>query len=380
MRTWAIIGGGNGGQTFAAHLALQGERVRLFTKSKEKVELLSKSNTIILRHGIEGEGKLEFVTNDVERVLDGADNIVIILPSTWHEMTARMIIPHLVDGQNILLLPEASCGAIAFRNYMQEMGSVANVVVGAGATLPYATRIMSDGEVYVFQMKNEVEIAALPASDNDRLMQAFTVSEPIFKLVHSTLKTSIDNINAMMHGAPSLLNVARIEAVPFQDYEYYHEGLTPTICNVLEQMDQERIAIAEALGFHQRTLRQEYIDMYSCGVQEDSLYDILQKCNAYNGLMAQRTLKTRYVLEDIPFSLVPISALGQIAGVSTPVIDTIIQLGRIMMGADLCEGRTAAHLGIEGMTVPELVEFVYGSTKEVNGGEMNNEFKNNTPC
>lgn len=360
MKTWAVIGGGNGGQTFAAHLAIQGERVRLFTKSQEKVEEISKTNQITLHHGIEGTGDIEFATNDMKKVMEGADNIVVVLPSTWHEMTARMIIPHLVDGQSILLLPEASCGAIAFRQYMKEKNCTAEVVVGAGATLPYATRLKKDGDVYVFQMKNEVEIAALPATDNEKLLQAFKINEPVFKLVHSTLKTSIDNINAMMHGAPSLLNVARIEAVPEQNYQYYHEGLTPTICDVLEQMDKERIAVAKALGFEQRTLRQEYIDMYSCGGPENTLYELLQNCKAYDGLMAQKTLKTRYILEDIPFSLVPISALGEIAGVPTPVIDTIIHLGKIMIGEDLKEGRTAKHLGIAGMTADELKELVYG--------------------
>ncbi len=360
MKTWAIIGGGNGGQTFAAHLAIQGERVRLFSKSQAKINEISKTNTITLHHGVEGTGKLEFATTDITRAMDGAENIVVVLPSTWHEMTARMIIPHLIDGQNILLLPEASCGAIAFRHYMEEMGCTANVVVGAGATLPYATRLQADGDVYVFQMKNEVEIAALPATDNERLKEAFAVAEPVFKLVHSTLKTSIDNINAMMHGAPSLLNVARIEAVPSQDYEYYREGITPTICEVLEQMDKERIAVAKALGFEQRTLRQEYIDMYSCGGPENTLYELLQNCNAYDGLMAENTLRTRYILEDVPFSLVPISALGEIAGVPTPVIDTIINLGRIMIGKDLNEGRTAKHLGIDGMSTNELKEFIYG--------------------
>lgn len=360
MRTWAIIGGGNGGQTFAAHLAIQGERVRLFSKSQKKIDEISKTNTITLHHGLEGEGHIEFASTDIKRVMEGADNIVVVLPSTWHEMTARMMIPHLVDGQCILLLPEASCGAIAFRQYMKEMGCSAKVVVGAGATLPYATRLNKEGDVHVFQMKNEVEIAALPATDNEKLKEAFAIAEPVFVLVESTLKTSIDNINAMMHGAPSLLNVARIEANPPQDYEYYREGITPTICEVLEQMDKERIAVAKAFGFAQRTLRQEYIDMYSCGTENNSLYELLQNCNAYDGLMAQKTLRTRYILEDVPFSLVPISALGQMAGVPTPVIDTIIQLGKIMIGKDLNEGRTATHLGIDKMSVDGLKKMIYG--------------------
>ena len=361
MRTWAVIGGGNGGQTFAAHLAMQGERVRLFSKSKEKIDALSTTNVITLHHAIEGAGKLEFATNDIRRAMDGASVIAIVLPSTWHEMTARMIIPNLVDGQTVFLIPEASCGALAFRNYMKEMGCKADVVVGAAASLPYATRLHSEGDVYVFQMKNSVDMAALPATDNERLAKAVSVASPVFTLVDSTLHTSIDNINAIMHGAPSLLNVARIEAEPKQDYEYYREGMTPTICKVLEKIDAERIAIAKAFGFHQRTLKQQYIDVYSSGSPETPLYEMFRNCSAYIGLKAQDTLKTRYILEDIPFSLVPICALGRIAGVSTHTMDTIIELGKIMLDDALCDGRTAEHLGIQGLSVEEVKTLFFGT-------------------
>ena len=76
------------------------------------------------------------------------------------------------------------------------------------------------------------------------------------------METSIDNINALMHPAPSLLNASRIEAIPEQTYEYYREGMTPSICKVIETIDRERIAIANEYGFEQRTIREEYIDMY----------------------------------------------------------------------------------------------------------------------
>ena len=260
VRTWAIIGGGNGGQTFAAHLALQGQKVRLFSKSKARVDQIG--NKISLHHYIEGTATLELVTTDVTAAMDGADNVVIVLPSMWHEMTAKLVIPNLKDGQVVLILPEASCGAIAFRKYMKDLNCTADVVVGAGCTLPYATRALEPGNVHVFGMKKEVKIAALPASDNNRLRAALCTEFPHFEICNSVLETSIDNINALMHPAPSLLNASRIEAIPEQTYEYYREGMTPSICKVIETIDRERIAIANEYGFEQRTIREEYIDMY----------------------------------------------------------------------------------------------------------------------
>lgn len=357
VKTWAIIGGGNGGQTFAAHLALQGQNVRLFSKSNERVKKIGKE--ISLHHDIEGTAVLDLVTTDITQAMDGADNIVIVLPSTWHEMTAKLVIPNLKDGQVVLILPEASCGAIAFRKYMKDMHCTADIVVGAGCTLPYATRALEPGDVYVYGMKKEVKIAALPATDNQKLYDALCVDLPHFTLCSSVLETSIDNINALMHPAPSLLTASRMEAIPKQTYEYYREGVTPSICKVIEAIDNERVAIARSLGFVQRNIRDEYINMYG-GTSGASLYDILQECNAYDGLMNQPSLKTRYVLEDLPFSLVAIRALGEVSGVPTPAIDTIIALGKIMLGEELSEGRTSQNLGISEMTKEELLNYIYG--------------------
>ena len=359
-KVWTIIGGGHGGQTFAGHIALLGERVRLYTKSEDKASAIDKAGEIILHHSIEGRGKIEFATTDMEKAIRGATHIVMILPSNWHEQTSRNMIPYLEDGQNILILPEASCGALAFRRLMEEMNCTAKVIVGAGCSLPYATRAVEPGVCYVHGMKEEVKIAALPASDNDILQREFCDTFPWFRICSSVLETSIDNINAFMHPAPVLLNIARIEAIPEQSYEYYRDGITPSIGALLEEMDRERIAIARELGYEQRTLKKTYIDMYQCGDESMPLWRVIRNNDGYKGIMNVKSIRERYVTEDIPFSLVAISALGKIAGVPTPCIDAVVTIGRSILGDELSEGRTAEFLGIEGMDKEEFLNYVMG--------------------
>ena len=356
---WVIVGGGNGGQTFAGHMALLGKRVRLFTKSQEKVDTLNKTREIVLSHDVEGVGIIEFATNDMAKAMDGATHIIMILPSNWHESTSRQIIPYLKDGQFVLVLPEASCGAIAFRKLMKEMGCKANVVVGAGCTLPYATRATEVGKCYVVGLKYETKIAALPASDNEKLYQAFS-SFPYFVLAKNVIETSIDNINLMVHPTPVLLNIARFEAVPKQTYQYYVEGFTPSICNYLEKVDEERIAIAAAFGVKQRTMKQELLELYQSGDESMSLCEVVHNCHGYQGIMNPKSLNERYTMEDIPYSMVSVQSLGIIAGIPTPYIDAIITLGRGTIGDKLEVGRTPKNLGIEGMTKVELLSYLEG--------------------
>ena len=52
IRTWAIIGGGNGGQTMAGHLGMMGQKVRLFDVMQKTVDELNALGEIRLEHAI----------------------------------------------------------------------------------------------------------------------------------------------------------------------------------------------------------------------------------------------------------------------------------------------------------------------------------------
>ena len=76
--------------------------------------------------------------------------------------------------------------------------------------------------------------------------------------------------------------------------------------------------------------------------------------------MCGNTLSTRYCLEDIPYSLEAIRALGKVAGVPSPCIDAIITIGRVTLAGQITEGRTGKMLGIEGMSKEELLKYIMG--------------------
>ena len=360
VKTWAIIGGGNGGQAIAGHLALLGERVRIFDVVPATVDGINAKGGIQLKHAVEGFGKLEFATTDMAKVMDGADVVMMVLPSLYHESMAKQIIPNLRDGMTVFLHPESSCGAISFRKMMDDMGCKAKIVLGAAGTLLYSVRVQAPGDVYVFGMKNGVPMAALPATDNAKLEEVICSALPWFVLVENVLKTSLGNINAMMHPAPMLLNTSRIEADPFVPYQYYWEGMTPSIGKYVEAMDQERIAVANALDLQLRTIREDYVVMYQCGDKDTPLYQLCKNNKGYDGIMTSDTLATRYVLEDIPFSLEPIQALAQVAGVPTPKIDAIVTIGRTLLGDQMQVGRNAKTMGIDTMTREQLLQFING--------------------
>ncbi|RKY02080.1 hypothetical protein DRP77_08505, partial [Candidatus Poribacteria bacterium] len=57
----------------------------------------------------------------------------------------------------------------------------------------------------------------------------------------------------------------------------------------------------------------------------------------------------------VPTSLVPIASIGEMLGIPTPTIKSIIHLASVALGVDYWEqGRTVGKLGIKGLSVREI--------------------------
>ncbi len=76
---------------------------------------------------------------------------------------------------------------------------------------------------------------------------------------------------------------------------------------------------------------------------------------AYEGIQGPITVNTRYLFEDIPMGLVPLSCLGRAVGAATPTMDAVVELGSVLLGRDFrAEGRTLERLGLAGMSAEEI--------------------------
>ncbi|MGB9562030.1 MAG: NAD/NADP octopine/nopaline dehydrogenase family protein [bacterium] len=160
----------------------------------------------------------------------------------------------------------------------------------------------------------------------------------------------------MFHPGITILNASRIEDEK-SDFEFYIEGVTPSTARVLECMDNERVSVARALGIRVHTTREWlYLAYDSAG---KTLYDAILSNPGYKGVMAPRTLTHRYIYEDVPYSLVPITEFGKYTGIATPTIDAMITLSNTLTGTDFrAEGRTLEKMGIRGMTLKRLRKYI----------------------
>lgn len=357
---FAVLGAGHGGTAMAGHLSLLGADVSLYNRSADRIFSIQSSGGIEILSANEniphGFTALPLVTSDIEEAIQGRDILMVVLPATAHRFIAEHLAKHLVDGQIIVLNPGRTGGALEVLNVIRERGCTADVTVCEAQTLLYASRSVNPAQTNIFRIKNSVPVAAIPAYKTPEVVKALRTAFKQFIPGDNVMKTSLDNIGAIFHPAVTVLNAARIEST-YGDFEYYTEGITPSIALILEKLDQERVTVAESLGFRAMTAREWLYIAYDAAGH--TLFDAMRNNRGYDGIKAPRTIFHRYISEDIPMSLVPIASLGLLGDVPTPTIDTIIKLGSILHQRDFwAEGRTVDKMGLEGLSLKELQNFI----------------------
>jgi len=355
---YTVIGAGHGGKAMAAHLALMGFPVTLYNRTADNIAVIKARGGIELESyegGPRGFGQLALVTSDMREALDGADVAMVVVPSTAHADIAQAAAPCLRDGQIVVLNPGRTGGSFEFAHALKKSGCTADVVVSEAETLIYASRTEGPAQSRIFRIKESVPVAALPATRTPQVLEALAPAYPQFIDGTSVLHTGLNNMGAIFHPALTLLNAGRIESTQ-GEFQFYIDGVTPTVARVLEVLDRERVTVASAIGIRART-GLEWLKMAYDATGAD-LHEAIHNQPGYYGIQAPPTLNHRYITEDVPMSLVPIAALGQRYGVSVRGMDSIIRLACIIHRTDYWRrGRTLDRLGIDELSVSELTQY-----------------------
>lgn len=359
IQRYSVFGAGHGGRAMAAHLALMGFDVALHNRTPEHIQGIKARKGIDLEGGEggpKGFAKLAMVTSDIKAAVKHAEALMVVVPSSAHADLAQNMAPYLKDGQIIVLHPGRTCGAIEFDKVLRDSGCKADFVVAEAETFIYASRAEGPAQSKIFRIKEAVPIAALPATKTKRVLNAIHPAYPQFIDGVDVLHTGLNNMGAIFHPAITILNAGWIEST-HGDFQFYIDGVTPSVAHILEVLDRERVTVASSLGIRARTA-QEWLQL-AYDTQGDDLHDAIHNQPGYYGIKAPNTLKHRYIFEDVPMSLVPMAALGIRYGVSVRGMDSLIRLANFVHSTDYWRrGRTLDRLGIEHFSVTELREFV----------------------
>ncbi len=354
----AVLGGGHGAHTMAAHLSLKGFRVVMYEmpEFKKNIKKILDTKEIEIEGAIpvQGTARLDDVTLDIEQAVDGARYIFIAVPAFAHQGYAELLADKIKEDQIMVLFP-GNFGTMEMKNIFMQMGNTSDIAFAEADTLPYSTRLVAPGNVRVFKTVNRMGLGVFPANKTKLVMDELTRFYP-FEAYSNVLEAGLSSLNPITHVGAVVLNVGRIEYLVKTTFYLFEEGYTKSTAKVCEHVDVERREIGKKLGFDLISVSDIlYRDGFG---PRGTLYQTI-KASVITPVAGPNSIDTRYLKEDTPFGLVPWSQLGLQLGVKTPIIDSLIHLVSIICDTDYFkEGRSLEKLGLSGMSAEQMLKYV----------------------
>lgn len=359
--TIAILGGGNGAHAAAADLTLRGFSVRLYEDARFIGNLQKVQQTKQIKiTGAAGDATvtLEAVTTDLAEAISGVRFILVVVPAFAHKAYAKKLAPIVREGQIVFLLP-GTLGSLVFYNEFKHHENARHVVLAETHTLPYATRLIQPGEVMVMSRFARLNLGVMPANRTEETARALSCLYDGLVPTKSILACGMSSINPTTHVPGVIMNAGRIEYAK-GEFWFYKEGVTPCVARAIHAVDRERIAILETLGYPY----EDVIHGIGNGIASDDVYDVISKDENFARIKGPDSTQNRYFAEDIPYGLTPWALLGHMLSVPCPVMDSMINIGSIVLERDCwTEATTLSDLGIEGMDLSTLHNYLYEGDK-----------------
>ena len=365
MTRIVVMGGGAGGMAATVDLTLRGFEVVWWRRTVPQSAL---QGLRLEYRGVLGEGSMPVrCTDDLSAAVQGAAGVLVCLPSTAHRDIARHLARVGCEAP-VVLAPGHLGGALEVAKVMLDAGAESLPPLAECSTLPYTVRASTAGTeeggagesrpqwmVNITGAASRMLVGCLPGGE-DALALALQLY-PGATRESDVLAVGLAEVNMVLHPPGAILGAAWVEATG-GDFRFYVDGMTSGVASVMARLDEERLAVAAALGYRVSSLMEE---MVAIGTVEpdadlDDLQGAISSGSANAAIMAPDSLGHRYYTEDFGNGLLPLVELGQVAGVETPVASSLLTLAAAA-GLDkaIAGGRTLERLGLDGLSVEEII-------------------------
>ncbi len=359
---FTVIGAGNTGQALTGYLKMKGYTVRLYDRSVWRFRYL-KHHDMNLGDEFSSVGALhvDMLTTDLMEAVSGADVIIVSINSMAHAEIAQKLAQFLSDGQVVLLHPGRTGGALIFKKVVEEIKPDLKIVLGEFETSLFATRVTQEGaKIRYYGVKKNVHLAIIPSENSFEIAPFVKSVFPQVEFASDVLYTSLSNYGAMLHPAPVIFNIGRIENK--MKFTHYIEGITPSIARFIEEMDVERIALGKCFNVRLKPISVWLSDVY--GSRGNNLFELLRNTKAYHFILGPDSLQHRYLIEDTLTGLVPMVHIARKCGVRLPAIETLVNMINYFADIDvMAYGRNLEDMGIRRMEISNIINYVRNGVK-----------------
>lgn len=335
-----IVGTGNSAHALASYLGQQGHEVHIYGRNLERVGELKERGRVTACGKIQGDFSLSGVGSDPKVLADHCNTLFVCTTAEAYPDVVRQLGPHLKPNHEIILFSSKFGGSLLVEHCLQQMGRPRVRVVETDSL--FACRLQSDGSVWIRGIK-EWTLFSSPRSSqtlrNGEVLQRFF---PQLEPAQNLVQRGLTDFGALTHALTVLVNMNSIDR--HDSFLFYYEGFTERTVTLLEAMEGEFNRVAEAYDTQVIPAAQLLNRYYGC--QTTTLLEAMRSVPNYRFSTSPQSLHTRYLTEDVPCTLVPVSHLARLAGLVTPVIDSVIAMASVLTGEDfLKSGRTLGKLG-----------------------------------
>ena len=358
----AVLGAGHGGCAAAADLTRRGFDVRLHARRDERLQPLREAGGIIARGVQDGLTPVGLMTTDVAEAVDGADLIMLVVPSVAYGPYADALAPLLTPERTVFLNPGHTGGGLHFVHELRRAGYRDPVRTCESVTLTYICRMEGPATVGIYSYTRNLKFSAFPGAHAEALFALMKPVYPELTLATNVLETGLANMNAVFHPPGMLMNAGWIEDTG-GDFLFYRQSITESVGRVVSAVDAERMALAAALDVPASSFLESF---YRAGLTTEAARDSGSVARACRESGPNATIKSpssldhRYIHEDVGHGLVPMGAFARIAGVPTPTIDSLNHLASQAVGIDYAtDGLTLDKMGLSGLSQGAFARFVH---------------------
>ena len=359
----AVIGGGNGAFAIAAHMARLGYLVNLCDPYRNGESLKPLMEDKKLNHmGVLGEGSvtLNKVTANIGEAVDDAFLVLVCVPTSVHAAVAEWLAPVLAPHATVLLVPGHTGGALNFRHAITNAGYKGDLVLGETNTLTYIARKTDTRTINITNFAKNIFISSLPGKNLPRLLEKSNLCFPELQPCSTVIGTSLRNLNSMMHPPAMILAAVWVEK-DGGNWNFYYDAATPAVENIMQAIDDERIAIATAWGEPMQPL----IDLLAmigttteAARKSGSLRIAFLESGPNRYLKAPKSLDDRYMHEDFGYGIVPMVELAKVVEVAAPVMESLITVASTINKIDYrSQGLNKEKMGLAGLSPDQIRHF-----------------------
>lgn len=351
----AILGGGHGCYAAAADLSEAGHEVRLWRRDAAALAPVVNAGSITLKDGTGARDvPIARATPHLGDALRDAQLIVIPSPALAQADIARAMAPHLTVGQ-LVFLPPGSFGSYVMARIVREAGNRADVTWAETGTLPYLARKHGEREVNITIRAIRLPTGVYPARNEQRAIALIREAYPSVHGCGNALSGALMNAGPVIHPPLMVMNAAPLQH--FERWDIHNEGTQPAVRAVTDRLDQERIAVREALAYdlphyplsdHYDNDKWMYGDAHKQLVKSGDWHEHIDLHSH------------RYIKEDTELGLAFLASVARWTGTDAPIAHGLLAIVGGFLGRDLRHGaRTLEGLGLAKLSRESLQQRLY---------------------